>query len=332
MNIFLKSKKTNHSLKSFQTLFAGLNVWHYSQDRIFHYELVEKWLEPYSYNEIKRVVLNTKVESLDNIRIIRDHSTNSVYLVFPDSKAVEITIDSNYEKAHREEDILKYTLIPAYSNEDGSLDWQMPNQTLWDVKWIEDNSNNLDFISLGGRTDFYDRFGWWPHVNDAVHRVTNEMLTAPLRFIGTINLNGTKGYIFNDIDYYKVGDYRAPYEKDGTEHSFVLVLENDLKVPYWIDKKELNSLDKEHYVSNLNCGENVEKRIIPVGIYPIISPGCQDDYTLQEPFNNFVVQIPVIYYGFDKYDDFYRINEGDLGTLTICSDNKGQYRASYQQT
>lgn len=313
-----------------ELIFAGMNVWSYSEERVFHYALIEKWLEPYTYQQVKAALLDRKMNYLDDIQIIRD--MRSTYLVFPDKKAVQVMIHADYEEAHLEENILKYTVVPAYSTEEGAVDWGMPNQAIWDAKWVQDESENLDSISLGGITDFYTRFGWWPHVNDVEHRTTNERLIAPLHFVGTINLNGIKGYIFNDIDYEVFGDYLVPFQEDGTEHSFALILENDLKVPEWIDKKELSQEEQERYITNRDYGENVEKRIVPLDNFPIIAPGCQDDYTLKAPFNNFVIQIPVIYHGFDEYDGFYRVNEGDCGSLTICTNNQGEYRAAYQQT
>lgn len=313
-----------------ELIFAGMNVWKYSEERVFHYELIQEWLVPYSYQQVKDALLDRKADYLDDIQIIRD--MRSTYLVFPDKKAVQVMIHADYEEAHLEENILKYTVVPAYSTEDGALDWGMPNQAIWDAKWVQDESENLDSISLGGITDFYTRFGWWPHVNDVEHRTTNEVVIAPLHFVGTINFDGVKGYIFNDIDYEVFGDYLVPFQEDGTEHSFALILENDLKVPEWIDKKELSQEEQERYITNRDYGENVEKRIVPLDSFPIIAPGCQDDYTLKAPFNNFVIQIPVIYHGFDEYDGFYRVNEGDCGSLTICTNNQGEYRAAYQQT
>lgn len=313
-----------------QAPFEGLNVWQYSEDNPFHFDMVREELSKYSYQQIKYAALDSDSKTLDDNVFIEYESRN--IMIFPDGKAIELNILPYHERLHSPETILENTTVPAYADEDGEYEYITPNQALWDIKWVEDNTGKLETLSLGGKTDFYDRFGWWPHSTVAIDSTTFKPISAPLLYMGTINLNWVKGYLFNDVSYERHENIHIPYSGDRIDHGFVLILEDKLEIPEWAEKKPLSDEDKAYYIDEVNYAENVEKRIIPVDKFPKISIGAQDDETLDAPFNNFVVQIPVIYHGFEEYDDFYRINEGDLGTLTICTDGKGQYRASYQQT
>lgn len=311
-------------------LFHGLNVWKYDENKPFHFDMVRDQLSKYSYQEIKYAALHSKTRKLDdNIFLSMDARD---FMVFPDGKAIEIFLGEYFEELHGEDKVIETTTVPAYADDDEDFLWIAPNQAIWDIKWVEDNSNRTDALSLGGKTDFYDRFGWWPHTNAAVNRETGEPLGAPLRFMGTITLNWVKGYMFNDVNYEQNENIHIPYnETDRMDRGFVIILENDLKTPEWIYQKTLTEAEQDYYINNVNYAPNVEKRIVPVDKYPMFSTGYQDDGTLGYPYNIFVIQLPIIYHGFDEYDGFYRVNEGDYGTLIVCRSTTGEYRASYQQ-
>lgn len=313
--------------------FEGMNVWQYESSDVFNFHDIKHWMANYTIEQLFEAMLDENITQLgEYIRIARDVTRHGVlpYLVFPDGKAVELYDENfgNYDQS--DPNVIEYMTVPVYATSEEKV-YEVDEDFLWDVRW-KASLGPVETLSLGGETNFYQGHGWWPH-GEVTHKETRAKHWEPLCFIGEVNINGSCGYMFSEhnLDPFEYGvDPTEPFTS--YEKLFVLVVSSDPVLPEWIKPMSLHDNATGVYM-NPEYASHIRTRIVPRDYFPKITKGCQGNYLLPAPFNHFVYQIPALWNGFVKTgENEYKIAKTDSGTYTISHNNKGEFRASYQQT
>lgn len=307
-------------------IFEGMDVWQYDAEQPFHYDLVRQQLKEFTLEELETSFKDPSIYKIGkDIKIVNDPVyPSSRYFVFPDGKAVEIAFSTIYSLDRNDPDILEYLTSPVYSTMEG----EVYTNSWWinDYEWVE-SETPVETISFRGRTDFYERFGWWPYMQGTKSAESVETVESPLTFMGEALFHGEKGYMFAAVDTREMY-FHNELGQDILDAAFALILENNQILSPWIVKRPLPEGKTGVYEDD----EEALKRLVPKNNnFPRYAIGCQDNYTLNHPFNNFFYQLPVTWSALEKKENgTYKII--DDGTYTISHNNLGEFRAAFQCT
>lgn len=317
-------------------VFTGIDVWKRSDNRLYDFNDIKQWLQPYTVEEVRAAVNNPTVNHLGkHIQLVWDieylkpgqEVYHWCYAIFPNKIAVGFNFESYERHNHSDPDLLEYLTVPVYAEENGEAD-SLGFDCIEKIEW-EESTKPVETLSFGGATDFYEKYNWWPHIQ-MENYITKEKRWEPYCYIGEIYFNNQKIYMFEGT---KVTDEKYnPYHFEGNiEVRFTAIQENNPVLSPWVKAQQL-----PENISGVYCDiedtPNIDKRIVPTTRFPKIVTGCQGDYILESPFNNFIYQIPVIWYGYKKIENgHYRIEDG-WDTYTVSHNNQGEYRASFQCT
>jgi hypothetical protein len=280
----------------------------------FDYDNVRPHLEKYPLLDLLAFSNGELGNTLGNLRLLRGDHMNIIIL--PTDEMVHIDVDNIGAHDLDEPEALSrltYSAHHEYSEYHGK---PMPSYTPseWDkVDWVASDEPVKD-MAIGGSTDFYSRFGVWPHyeVTRKNKFLMNTKETFPLEFIAEIIVNNRHAYIFYDVNYALYGEAKLYYtdlfisnENGEPIKGAYAVLFDDSDAPSWISMKKLKDTSELPLTSP-------DARYVNASKLPYAPGWVQEDETLSEPFNHFLAQI-------DEFDDAIY---GDNASLYIFWDKQ----------
>lgn len=214
------------------------------------------------------------------------------------------------------------------------------NDNLWDMRFVEDY-NNLTTFAISNRTDFNEKFGWYPHLETLKGFI-------PLNFIGEFIVDNRKAYLFLDCCYnsafFKNNSSEDIVSKHGSlnfDDIYCVVFEDDLKLSDLFIKRELNDFDRNLIsLSKANIVDTIEdKRFVPIDPVFNFAPNVQDYYgpDIEKLISGewrFLYQLPIPWYGANKVEEtnYYTIDKGDSASVVIFVNEHNEFRIEYAQT
>lgn len=238
-------------------------------------------------------------------------------------------------------EILENFIYPVYydaEREETSIGY---NDNLWLMRFVEDYEN-LKTFAISNRTDFNEKFGWYPHL-----KIEKEYI--PLNFTGELLINNRKAYLFLDLNYesefFETHSMNNNFLEDKNisfDDLYCLVFEDDSKLNNLFVKHQLSRFDEKLISSSIIMDtekDNNDKRYIPVDPVFNFAPLVQDYYgpEIEKLISGewkFLYQIPVPWYGAEqvKNTKYYKIDEGDYGSIAIFMNTNNEFRVEYNQT
>lgn len=306
------------------------NMWQEDPQNPYSFEKVKPYLDAYDFQTILQAfVLEQDIS--EDIKFFYDDVEEISGYLFPGKEAVSFMIEGQEALELNDRDNLEFITYPVYFNaEEEAVRWGTANETLWSMRW-EENYDRLDTIALGGVTDFYERFGWWPFaVSETLSNVE-----IPLNYYAELKIRGKRAYMFGDFNY---DDTEAGSEEersipwdDGRRE--LIIMEDTLALPPHFIKGQLDVDKQKFYLSTETYGDLAAKRFIPHDPLFRFIAGVNDGVTPEAPFNNFLYQVPVPWHGFrDAGNNLYTVDEGDYGSTLVFWDKNDNFKFDYQQT
>lgn len=285
-------------------------LWQDDFNRLFDFNDYKHYFDNYTIDEIVRIVYETEEQYLGKLRILR--TDRRTILLTENNEAMEIEPVLGIDTTVKEN--LEWFVCPKYDDEDGKLDTLSGFDGIWKNKWLE-TSEPLKNVIISGVTDFYEKFGYWPHY-----------LGEPLMFYGEILVDNKTAYVFMDLEHFDLDD-------DGTDNSAFITFGNKTTNSKNI---EMLPLTNDTYSSWLGFSKEYalesedpfdpEKRYAPEGKLLNCLEGCQDWIGPEKGCNIPLYHLPVDFRFGEKE------NSGDWGSLMIFWDGKESFYTSYQQT
>lgn len=308
-------------------------------DSYFQFSQISEYVTKYSAEEFLKLFTVGKNSIIDeNLEIVFFEDTN----ICVGKNIPSFTLDW-IDKEHYKDmtwGILENFIYPVYyDNEYGELDIGY-NSNLWKMKFIEDYKS-LHTYSISNRTDFNEKFGWYPHI-----KVDEDYV--PFGYIGEILVKEEKAYLFFDVDYsaefFENNDNsKFNLNKLGLNFDdlYAVIGENNLKLDSKFSKHPLSAFDKK-LISSENVDRDADvlnKRFIPYDPIFNFAPNVQDYYgpEIEDLITGewtFVYQMPIPWHGAKTIDesDLYYINEGDSGSIAVFINSNNDFRVEYSQT
>ena len=304
------------------------HMWNRDADNPFSFNKVRQYFEPYEILTIIEAFKNEEDLSAE-IKFFHDEDEEVSGFIFPAGEAVSLWLQDEDRLDFNDRDTLELITYPVYS-EDDQVEWVDANETLWSVRW-EENYDRLDTVALGGRTDFYDKYGWWPF---AVSK--NKEASLPLMYYAELKIDGRKAYMFSDFNYMDdaVNDINdVSLFPHGTGVRDVIIFEDTLTLPANFKKETLTSEQQALYTPAEFDADNGEKRIIPYDPPFRFIAGINDGSIPDPPFNHFLFQLPVPWHGFrEASGGLFTVHDGDYGSTRVFWDRNDNFYFDYQQT
>ena len=275
----------------------------------YDYDNIRHFLEIYRINDLLEFSNGEHDDVLGDLRLIRGEHMNII--VLPNNDKVHINLDNIANYDLEDPDILSHITYNAnyeYSDFHKKLMPSYTSSTWGDVEWFS-NYEPVKTMSIGGSTDFYDKFKLWPHyaVEGKRKMFTSSTQLLPLEFLAEIIVDGRHAYIFYDVNftYYEKHDltYNSLFKHDElgnpVEGAYAVLFE-DSQLPSWIEMVKLKDS------KNLPLA-NSDARYVNETKLPYAPGWIGDDETPTAPFNYFLTQI----------DEFDEVVFGDEASLYV---------------
>lgn len=309
-------------------------------DSYFQFSQISEYVTKYSAEEFV-VLLNEETDSID--RNLKKLFVDRIPIVYGDNIPSFTMYDyiGLYDQKLLTWDILELFIYPVYYDEEyNEIDYLSFNENLWRMRFIEDYEN-LNTYSISTRTDFNEKFGWYPHL-----QFDNSYI--PLSYIGEMLIKDRKAYLFLDINYCSEffedkGNYRVDFDSIGLNF-------DDIYAVIWEDTLELDNKFVKHSLSDFDTAiimfsdkdeneNNDNKRLIPYDPIFNFAPLVQSYYgpEIEDLITGewtFVYQMPIPWYGAKTIDEsnLYYIDEGDSGSIAVFINSNNEFRVEYSQT
>ena len=306
-------------------------IWENDIDKVFLFSSVEQYFRNSTPQEAFDALSIRYIRNFNGLKVVHDES--QPFFVTREGKA--FTLDGNNHHDFTLYENFQYLVCPVYYDSSyDEVDFSSYRlEEIFKPKWAE-SAEPLTSVAIG-ETDFYERYGWWPHVE-----TTNSKLGfMPMSHIADVMVEGKIVSIFDDLDYSVI-----PYEEfEGAritedfkkrEANPVVIFGDGSQTPSYIQKREISPELVEKIAHKKDGYEQFSHKLVPAeSLYEGLA-GCQDDYTPPAPFNKVLYHIPAPWHGMEatSEESLWRVNSGDCGSFLLTWDGAWNFNLMYQQT
>lgn len=302
-------------------------IWEDSVDQIFYFDSVAEHFAGTTPEEVlKLLVQEPERNTFGPLSIIRTEDVS-----FFRTETGQAFSFYNYPRAHDLTSFGTFELIcyPVYYNSkfDEILASDGLDLELYKVRWVESQSA-VETLSTG-KTDFYEKNGWWPHLE------LTDGSYAPMIYIADVLVDGEIGSIFEDFDSdFAASNMRPKAEWNIREEDPVILFQNRLRVPDYVHKLPIAEAALVALAKGGEEYSSFSHKLVPLDTLPKFAKGCQDDYTPDAPHNIVLYHFPATWFGAEptEQEGIYRIDAGDCGTFLLAWDGNWNFKLKYQQT
>lgn len=307
-------------------------------DSYFKFSQIAEYVKKYSAEEFLDIFFNDSIKNIDK-NLEKLSFENSIDVIVGDNiPSFTLYWYENWHYSQVTWEILENFIYPVYYDENNDEMYVFDyNENLWKTRFIE-SENELETYAISNRTDFYDKYNWYPHIE-------TENGFIPLSYTGELLINNRKAYLFYDInnssEFFEIHngyDFNNIIDRD---ECFAVIWEDNLELDKKFVKHKLSKFDYDliKISDKEDFSPNDNKRFIPYDDLFNFSPLVQDYYgpDMKDLIDNkwkFIYQIPMPWYGARKTEEtnLYYIDEGDLGSISIFMNKDNEFKIEYSQT